>query len=228
MCTAHSSTMNQQLSRVATCIGHVVLAAVTGWSLKYLPSPSSTLGVPVVYILLWCLLAYSVLGIVRFSHPQPGSALRLLYDQLALVTKVCPLPFLNAQLYLQQLEQLGNLFFPGTERGLGYAFLLMALGAFVVCNVFRDLNRRHIGEHVATGVLLLNALGLGVVAGATGNYWASGLVVSFVSKHFLLPVLAERYQIPHALLYTYGLSFYEIFVVNAVADAQALMNIKSR
>uniref|UniRef100_A0A182Q1B0 Uncharacterized protein n=1 Tax=Anopheles farauti TaxID=69004 RepID=A0A182Q1B0_9DIPT len=220
--------MNQQMSRVATCLAHVILAAVSGWSLKYVPSPASTRGVPLVYAMLCSLLAYSVLGIVRYSHPQPGNVLRLLYDQLALLTKVCPLPVLNAQLYLQQVDQLGHLVYLGPERGLGYAFLLLALIAYAVCNIFSDLNRRHIGERVATGVLLLNALGLGVISGTTGNYWASGLVVSFVSKHFLLPVLAERYQIPHALLYTYGLSFYEVFGVNAVAEAQTLMAIKTR
>uniref|UniRef100_A0A182KGM4 Uncharacterized protein n=1 Tax=Anopheles christyi TaxID=43041 RepID=A0A182KGM4_9DIPT len=209
-----------QISSIATCFGHVVLAAVTGWSLKYLPSPTGT-GVPAVWLMLWCLLTYSVLGIVRFSHPQPGKLLRMLYDQAALLAKVCPLPLLNTQLYLEPEPTLH--FALPYRTVLGYAFPLSALVAYGVCNALRDLNRRHLGEYTATGVLLVNAAGLSLVACSTDNYWAMGLVVSFVSKHFLLPVLAERYRIPSALLYTYGLSFYEIFAVNAVADVRASM-----
>uniref|UniRef100_A0A8W7Q004 Uncharacterized protein n=2 Tax=Anopheles coluzzii TaxID=1518534 RepID=A0A8W7Q004_ANOCL len=209
-----------QLSSIATCFGHVVLAAVTGWSLKYLPGPTGAPGgPPAVWLMLWCLLAYSALGIVRYSHPQPGKALRLLYDQAALVARVGPLPLLNAQLYLEPEQTLGPAL--PYRTALGYALPLTALVAYGVCNVLRDLNRRHIGEHTATGVLLLNAAGLTLVASSTDNYWALGLVVSYVSKHFLLPVLAERYRIPPALLYTYGLCFYEIFAVNAVADVRA-------
>ncbi|XP_035893822.1 uncharacterized protein LOC118503981 [Anopheles stephensi] len=212
-----------QFSSIATCFGHVVLAAVTGWSLKYLPAPN-LLSTPFVWIMLWCLMAYSMLGIIRFSHPQPGKLLRFLYDHTALLAKVCPLPFLNAQLYLAQpaqtLHEFGESFVQPYQNGLGYAFLLSAVVAYVVCNIFSDLSRRHIGEHVATGVLLLNAVGLSLVACSSDNFWAMGLVVSCVSKHFLLPVLAERYRMPHALLYTYGLSFYEIFAVNAVIDVQ--------
>uniref|UniRef100_A0A182LZJ5 Uncharacterized protein n=1 Tax=Anopheles culicifacies TaxID=139723 RepID=A0A182LZJ5_9DIPT len=210
-------------SSIATCFGHIVLAAVTGWSLKYLPNLSATPTVPFVWIMLWCLMAYSMLGIVRFSHPQPGVMLRFLYDHTGLLAKVCPLPFLNAQLYLQPDQTLhcfGDSFVQPFQNALGYTFLLSALAAYGVCNVFSDLNRRHIGEYVSTGVLLVNAIGLSMVSCATENYWAMGLVVSYVSKHFLLPVLAERYRMPHALLYTYGLSFYEIFAVNAVIDVQ--------
>ncbi|XP_049278685.1 uncharacterized protein LOC125761501 [Anopheles funestus] len=206
-----------QFSSIATCFGHVVLAAVTGWSLKYLPSPNSTPTVPFVWIMLWCLMAYSMLGIIRFSHPQPGKMLRFLYEHIALLAKVCPLPFLNAQLYLQPDQPLFKQLF---QNGLGYTFLLSALVAYVLCNIFSDLNRRHIGEYVSTAVLLLNAVGLTLVSCSSENFWAMGLVVSFVSKHFLLPLLAERYRMPHALLYTYGLSFYEIFAVNAVIDVQ--------
>lgn len=212
-----------QFSSIATCFGHVVLAAVTGWSLKYLPSPNLA-SVPYVWIMLWCLMAYSMLGIIRFSHPQPGKLLRLLYDHTSLLAKVCPLPFLNAQLYLQPeqtLHGIGESYMQPYHNGLGYTFLLSAVVAYVVCNIFSELNRRHIGEHVSTGVLLLNAIGLSLVACSSDNFWAMGLVVSCVSKHFLLPVLAERYRMPHALLYTYGLSFYEIFAVNAVIDVQA-------
>uniref|UniRef100_A0A182VV59 Uncharacterized protein n=1 Tax=Anopheles minimus TaxID=112268 RepID=A0A182VV59_9DIPT len=212
-----------QFSSIATCFGHIVLAAVTGWSLKFLPSPITTPNVPFVWIMLWCLMAYSMLGIVRYSHPQPGKVLRFLYDHTALLAKVCPLPFLNAHLYLQSEQTLncfGDSFMQPFQNELGYTFLLSALVAYGLCNVFSDLSRRHIGEYVSTGVLLLNAFGLCLVSCATDNYWAMGLVVSCVSKHFLLPVLAERYRMPHALLYTYGLNFYEIFAVNAVIDSQ--------
>ncbi|XP_053663882.1 uncharacterized protein LOC128713041 [Anopheles marshallii] len=212
-----------QFSGIATCFGHVVLATVTGWSLKYLPSPTTTPGVPFVWIMLWCLMAYSILGIIRFSHPQPGKMLRIVYDHITLLAKVCPLPSLNAQLYLlpdQPLHGFGDSSMRLFQHGLGYTFLLSALVAYALCNVFSDLSRRHIGEYVATGVLLLNAVGLSLVSCSSDNYWAMGLVVSCVSKHFLLPVLAERYRMPHALLYTYGLSFYEIFAVNAVIDVQ--------
>uniref|UniRef100_A0A182PC09 Uncharacterized protein n=1 Tax=Anopheles epiroticus TaxID=199890 RepID=A0A182PC09_9DIPT len=210
-------------SSIATCFGHVVLAAVTGWSLKYLPAATGT-GLPTVWIMLWCLLVYSALGIVRFSHPQPGKLLRTLYEQAALVARVCPLPLLNVQLY-HEPEQSHNFALP-YRHALGYALLLSALVAYAACNVFGDLSRRHYGEHVATGVLLVNAAGLSLVACSGDNYWAAGLVVSFVSKHFLLPVLAERYRIPSALLYTYGLSFYEIFAVNAVAEVLPTSTIR--
>ncbi|XP_050072356.1 uncharacterized protein LOC126560436 [Anopheles maculipalpis] len=212
-----------QFSSIATCFGHVVLIAVTGWSLKYLSSPN-LVSTPFVWIMLWCLMAYSMLGIIRFSHPQPGKLLRFMYDHTSLLAKVCSLPFLNAQLYLQPEQSLyvfSESYMQPYQYSLGYTLLLSAMVAYVACNIFSDLNRRHISEHVETGVLLLNAVGLSLAACSSENYWAMGLVVSCVLKHFLLPVLAERYRMPHALLYTYGLCFYEIFVVNAVIDIQA-------
>ncbi|XP_058127049.1 uncharacterized protein LOC131290906 [Anopheles ziemanni] len=210
-------------SPAPTCLAHFILAGVTGWSLKHLPEHRSD-GIPFVFSLLVFLLAYALLGLVRFSHPQPSLAMRKLYERFALLARVCPLPFLNAQLFIEHHRP--DRFCPDSlvpichKSNLGYAFLLSALVAFVAGCIYSDLSQRHLADRVATVVLLLNLSALGLVSCDTENYWGIGLAVSFGTKHFALPWLADRFCIPFVDLYTYGLIFYEIFTINVVIEAQ--------
>uniref|UniRef100_A0A182J0M6 Uncharacterized protein n=2 Tax=Anopheles atroparvus TaxID=41427 RepID=A0A182J0M6_ANOAO len=212
-------------SPAPTCLAHFVLAGVTGWSLKHLPAQRTDSGFQIVFSLMVFLLVYGLFGLVRFSHPQPSLAMRKLYERFVLLARVCPLPFLNAQLLFDHHQsdrycpapRLGTLCHNGS---LGYVLLASALVAFVAGCVYSELSQRHIADHVATGVLLLNLLALGLLACDTDNYWGVGLAVSFGTKHFALPWLADQFCIPFVDLYTFGLIFYEIFTVNVLLDAQ--------
>ncbi|XP_053678822.1 uncharacterized protein LOC128729191 [Anopheles nili] len=208
----------------ATGIAHMILAAMTGWSLKHLGRPQMY-DSSLIYTMMWCLMLYSLLGMIRFSHPYPHQMLRAMYDRAALIARVCPLPILTAQLYLTPHPS--AYIFSNDQslyvyyNSLAYTFFMSAIVAYIAYSFFTELNQRHIANRILTGVLMLNAMGLSLIGCQTGNYWASGLVVSFMSKHFMLPILAERYRLPYALLYTYGLIFYEVFAVNAMLDAHA-------
>ncbi|XP_052861671.1 uncharacterized protein LOC128268582 [Anopheles cruzii] len=200
-------------SALATCFAHFLLAIVTGWSLKHIASTDSA---PFVLLMLMLLLAYCLLGILRFTHPQPHPILRKMYDRCALLVKVCSLPFLNIQLFPQQQPSGFHVSVLTNHHYLTTAFLGSALIAFLVGCVFSELSKRHLADYVATGMLLFNAVALAIISTLTTNYWGIGIVLSSVTKHFTLQRLADHFSVPFIDLYTYGLIFYEIFTVNAV------------
>uniref|UniRef100_A0A2M4BYW6 Uncharacterized protein n=1 Tax=Anopheles marajoara TaxID=58244 RepID=A0A2M4BYW6_9DIPT len=212
-------------SPVPTCFAHFLLAAVTGWALKHTPA---AYGAPFASGMLLFLLAHSLVGILRFAHPQPHQRLRQLYERSLLLSKVCGLPLLNTQLYLYHLQSSGVEGFGVTgpashtllRYAFGYGFLLSAAIAFLVGCAFSELAQRHLVDHVATAMLLINGVALCGIATITLNYWAIGLVLSSVGKHFVLHRLVERFSVPFIDLHTYGLIFYEIFAVNAVLHLQ--------
>lgn len=207
---------------LTTCLAHLILAGVTGWSLKHLPSSEGTANltinspadsaVPFMLILLIFLLSHSLLGIFRYSHPEPHKNLRKLYELSALLATICPLPLLNTQLYLKyQLNE---------SQLLIYGYLLTSvLVPFLAGSIYSELSQRHKSEYVTTAMTLINLAVLGWVSLTNENYWGIGLAVSCGMKHFTLPRLADRYSVPFVDLYTYGLGFFEIFAVNVVVDA---------
>lgn len=202
---------------IPTCLAHLILASVTGWSLKQLPSSNinHTLGddaVPFMLILLVFLLGHSLLGIFRHSHPEPHKNLRKLYDLSALLALVCPLPLLNTQLYLKyQVSE---------SQVPAYGYLLASvLVPFLAGCFYSELNQRHKSGYVITTMTIVNLSALVWIAFANDNFWGIGLAVSYGMKHFTLPRLADRYSVPFVDLYTYGLGFFEIFAVNVIIDS---------
>lgn len=205
---------------VPTCLAHLILAGVTGWSLKHLPagfehshSTNNVEPVPFMLILLVFLLIHSLLGIFRHSHPEPQRNLRKLYDLSVLLAMVLPLPLLNTQLYLKY--ELGN----GSHLA-PYGYLLISvLVPFLAGCFYSELSQRHKGEYVVTAVAIINLTILTWISFYNENFWGIGLAVSYGMKHFALPRLADRYSVPFVDLYTYGLGFLEIFAVNVIIDA---------
>ncbi|KAL9695026.1 hypothetical protein quinque_014311 [Culex quinquefasciatus] len=179
---------------IPTCAAHLVLAGITGWSLKQLPatSNSATSGVPFMFMLLIFLLVHSLLGIFRHSHPDPHANLRKLYDLSALLTMLCPLPLLNSR------NSTSN-----ANRCLRLRFYLWSTA---ICG------------YVTTAMNLLNLAVLTWLSCSFENLWGLGLAVSYGMKLFALPRLAERYSVVD--LYIYGLGFFEIFAINVVIDAE--------
>ncbi|XP_053698456.1 uncharacterized protein LOC128745407 [Sabethes cyaneus] len=213
---------------LTTCLAHLILAGVTGWSLKHLPSGSApTLNsttattittlptdstVPFVLMLLIFLLSHSLLGLFRYSHPDPQKGLRKVYELSALLATVCPLPLLNIQLYLK--------YQPNESELLLYGYLLISVLVPVLAGLmYSELSQRHKSEYVTTAAVLVNLAALVWVSFVNENYWGIGLAVSCGMKHFTLARLADRYSVPFVDLYTYGLGFFEIFAVNVVVDA---------
>ncbi|XP_055642540.1 uncharacterized protein LOC129779209 isoform X2 [Toxorhynchites rutilus septentrionalis] len=211
----HIKAMTFSPPSIATCLAHMILAGVTGWSLKYLPSSSHATGdasAPYIFVLLVFLLMHSLLGIFRFSHPEPHKNLRTLYELSALLALACPLPLLNAQLCIKYQ-------FYGSQLVVHIFLLCSVLGPFLAGWLYSALSQRHKSYYVSTVAVVLN---LGVLAWASfnnENVWGVGLVVSYGMKHFALPWLTDRYSVPFVDLYTYGLGFFEIFAVNVVIDA---------
>lgn len=205
---------------IPTCLAYLILAGVTGWSLKHLPngfehshSASSDDPVPLMLILLVFLLGHSLLGIFRHSHPDPQKKLRKLYDLSVMLAMVLPLPLLNTQLYLKY--ELGN-----ETNLIPYSYLLLSvLVPFFAGCVYSDLSLRHKGEYVVTAVAIINLTVLTWISFSNENFWGIGLAISYGMKHFALPRLADRYSVPFVDLYTYGLGFFEIFAINVVIDA---------
>ncbi|XP_039429426.1 uncharacterized protein LOC120412864 [Culex pipiens pallens] len=201
---------------IPTCAAHLVLAGITGWSLKQLPatSNSATSGVPFMFMLLIFLLVHSLLGIFRHSHPDPHTNLRKLYDLSALLTMLCPLPLLNTQLYLKCQPLFASSVLP-----LVYGYLLVSvLVPFTAGFVYSSINQRHKSGYVTTAMNLLNLAVLTWLSCSFDNLWGLGLAVSYGMKLFALPRLAERYSVVD--LYIYGLGFFEIFAINVVIDAE--------
>ncbi|XP_055543593.1 uncharacterized protein LOC129729132 [Wyeomyia smithii] len=208
---------------LTSCLAHLILAGVTGWSLKHLPSSGSAAPtinsalpadntIPFMLILLIFLLSHSLLGMFRYSHPDPPQNLRKLYELSALLATVCPLPLLNTQLYLKYQTNESQL--------LVYGYLLTSiLVPFLAGSFYSELSQRHKSEYVTTATALVNLATLVWLSFVNENYWGIGLAVSCGMKHFSLPGLAARYSVPFVDLYTYGLGFFEIFAVNVVVDA---------
>lgn len=203
---------------IPTCAAHLVLAGITGWSLKQLPPDSSTTtggaAPPLMFLLLLFLLVHSLLGIFRHSHPDPQASVRKLYDLSALLTMLCPLPLLNTQLYLKYQPLASRTILP-----LLYGYVLVSvLVPFSAGFIYSSINQRHKSGYVATAMNLVN---LGVLTWISCNYdnlWGLGLAVSYGMKLFALPRFAERYSVVD--LYIYGLGFFEIFAINVVIDAE--------
>lgn len=209
---------------IPTCLAHLILAGVTGWSLKHLPTcyehnHSPTGGgdgdsISLMLVLLVFLLGHSLLGIFRHSHPEPHKNLRKLYDLSVLLAMVLPLPLLNTQLYLKY--QLGG----GGSHLTPYSYLVIsALLPFLAGCLYSELSQRHKSQHVTTAVALVNLTVLLWISFCNENFWGIGLALSYGMKHFALPRLADRYSVPFVDLHTYGLGFFEIFAINVVIDA---------
>lgn len=202
---------------IPTCAAHLVLAGITGWSLKQLPPDSSaaTESVPFMFTLLIFLLVHSLLGIFRHSHPDPQASVRKLYDLSGLLTMLCPLPLLNTQLYLKYQPLLAST----TFVPLLYGYLLVSvLVPFTAGFIYSSINQRYKSGYVTTGMNLVNLAVLTWISCGYDNLWGLGLAVSYGMKLFALPRLAERYSVVD--LYIYGLGFFEIFAVNVVTDAE--------
>ncbi|XP_065090460.1 uncharacterized protein LOC135711519 [Ochlerotatus camptorhynchus] len=213
-------TMTFTQPSIPTCLAHLILAGVTGWSLKHLPtgfehsrSASSDDPVPLMLILLVFLLGHSLLGIFRHSHPEPQKNLRKLYDLSVLLAMVLPLPLLNTQLYLKY--ELGD----GSHLTPCSYLLISVLVPFLAGCFYSELSQRHKGEYVVTSVAIINLTILTWISFCNENFWGIGLAMSYGMKHFALPRLADLYSVPFVDLYTYGLGFFEIFAVNVVIDA---------
>uniref|UniRef100_A0A1Q3FAU8 Putative conserved plasma membrane protein n=1 Tax=Culex tarsalis TaxID=7177 RepID=A0A1Q3FAU8_CULTA len=204
---------------IPTCAAHLVLAGVSGWSLKQLPAGSNLTAtpssVPFMSMLLIFLLVHSLLGIFRHSHPDPHANLRKLYDLSALLTMLCPLPLLNTQLYLKYQP----LFTSTSFLPLVYGYLLVSiLVPFTTGFIYSSINQRHKSGYVTTAMNLVSLLILTWISCSYDNLWGLGLAVSYCLKLFALPRFAERYSIVD--LYIYGLAFFEIFAINVVIDAE--------
>ncbi|EAT42657.1 AAEL005828-PA [Aedes aegypti] len=206
---------------IPTCLAHLILAGVTGWSLKHLPighesSHSTTSGddlVPLMLVLLVFLLGHSLLGIFRHSHPDPHKNLRKMYELSVMLAMILPLPLLNTQLYLKY--QLGN----GSHLPL-YSYLSMSTFLpFLTGCLYSELSQRHKSQYVTTVVTVVNLTVLLWISAFNENYWGIGLAVSYGMKYFTLPRLADRYNVPFVDLHTYGLGFFEIFAINVIIDA---------
>lgn len=204
---------------ILTCLAHLILAGVTGWSLKHLPichdSSHSTTShsIPLMLVLLVFLLGHSLLGIFRHSHPDPHKNLRKIYDLSVLLAMVLPLPLLNTQLYLNY--QVGG----GSEL-TSYSYLLIStLLPFLTGCLYSELSQRHKSQYATTAVALVNLTVLLWISFCNENFWGIGLAVSYGMKHFILSRLADRYNVPFVDLHTYGLGFFEIFAINVVIDA---------
>ncbi|XP_062701425.1 uncharacterized protein LOC115267424 [Aedes albopictus] len=205
---------------IPTCLAHLILAGVTGWSLKHLPichdpshSTTSSDAIPLMLMLLVFLLGHSLLGIFRHSHPDPHKNLRKIYDLSVLLAMVLPLPLLNTQLYLKYQVGDGSHLTP-------YSYLLISTSLpFLVGCLYSELSQRHKSQYVTTVVALVNLTVLLWISFCNENFWGIGLAVSYCMKHFTLPRLADRYNVPFVDLHTYGLGFFEIFAINVVIDA---------
>lgn len=206
---------------IPTCAAHLVLAGITGWSLKQLPpadlstnTGASVSPPPFMFTLLLFLLVHSLLGIFRHSHPDPQASVRKLYDLSALLTMLCPLPLLNTQLYLKYQPVAAQTILP-----LLYGYLLVSvLVPFTAGFIYSSINQRHKSGYVTTGMNLVNLAVLTWISLGYDNLWGLGLAVSYGVKLFALPRLVERYSVVD--LYIYGLGFFEIFAINVVTDAE--------
>ncbi|XP_058443904.1 uncharacterized protein LOC131425773 [Malaya genurostris] len=202
---------------IPTCLAHLILAGITGWSLKHLPigtTNTSAADDPVSFMLLLLvfLLCHSLLGIFRYSHPDPHNNLRKLYELSVLVATVCPLPLLNTQLYLKyQLNE--------SQLWTSSYLLASVLIPFLVGLIYSELSQRHKSDYVTTVMAIINLTVLVWISVENENVWGIGLAVSYGMKLVALPWLADRYSVSFIDLYTYGLGFFEIFAVNVVIDA---------
>ncbi|XP_055585065.1 uncharacterized protein LOC129737922 [Uranotaenia lowii] len=206
-------------SSIPTCLAHLILAGVTGWSLKQIPTNTSITGnnidtsSPFMSILFVFLLLHSLLGIFRHSHPEPHKNLRKLYELSVLLAVVLPVPLLNVQLYYKYyLSDAVHLLVNGYL--LGTVFV-----PFLIGFIYSELSRRHISDRATSVAAVINLIVLLWLSLGNENYWGVGLCVSYAMKHFALPQLANRYSVPFIDLYTYGLGFFEIFAVNVIIDA---------
>lgn len=213
---------------IPTCAAHLVLAGITGWSLKQLPAATNLPAtfttnnsscVPFISMLLIFLLVHSLLGIFRHSHPDPHVKLRKLYDLSALLTMLCPLPLLNTQLYLKYQPLLAT----SSILPLVYGYLMVSVLVPLTAGfVYSSINQRHKSGYVTTAMNLVNLAVLTWISCCYENLWGLGLAVSFGMKLFALPRLAERYSVVD--LYIYGLGFFEIFAINVVIDAELYLS----
>lgn len=166
-----------------------------------------------MFLLLLFLLVHSLLGIFRYSHPDPHKNLRKLFELSTLLTMLGPVPLLNSQLYLK--------WHPDGSYQLVCCYLLVSvLIPFVVGCLYSELSQRHKISYAVNSIGLINLIVLSWISFKTENLWGIGLAVSYGMKLVALPKLAERYAVAFADLYTYGLGFFEIFSVNVVIDAE--------
>lgn len=211
-----NQTMTFTRPSIPTCAAHLVLAGITGWSIKQLPretiNPGTSATPPLVFMLLIFLLVHSLLGIFRHSHPDPSPKLRKLYDITTLLTVSGPLPLLNTQLYLRYHSYASTL-------SLAYGYLVVSVSVPLMASFYYSaLNHRHKSGYVSTVMSLINLAVLTWLSCSFENLWGIGLSFSYGMKLFALPRLAERYSSNE--LFIYGLGFFEIFAVNVVIDAE--------
>lgn len=200
-------------STVPTCAAHLILAGMTGWSIKQLPAESGVTGAaPFMLILLIYILVHSLFGIFRHSHPDPKASVRKLYDHSTLLTIVCPLAFLNTTVYLKYDPS-------QTHLPLLYVYLTVSvLVPFTAGFIYSKIHQRHKGGYVSTAMNLINLAILTWISIEYDNIWGLGLAISHGIKLFTLPKFVKRYNVVD--LYIYGLVFFQIFAINVITDAE--------
>lgn len=183
----------------ATGLAHLTLTGITGWALHDISMDAT----PVAFGCFAFLLAHGLLGVLHHTHPHAQEYTSVLYRHTSLLSQICPLALITTQLSLD------------VSIAPEYAYIHAAT-AFIptLCEIaMPDQNER------ALDIIMLGNVGsLGYLAATRDRYWAIGLAVLSAINHFGYRPICDRFDVPRTDLVTFGLGFFVLFAVHALAE----------
>lgn len=178
-----------------TGLAHLILCGTSGWAIKNTSFEDN----PFALGAFTFLLGHGLLGLYKYTHPDVTSSVKNLYSKSLFLSKIVPLPVLNADILIMYKQP--------------NEIVYLHPGSAILQTTIRCISSKY--SNILTDLLVLGNLGtLGYRGYVNENYWAIGLTNLILMNHFILDLVADRYSVPKVDLYTIGLSFFNIFAVN--------------
>ncbi|XP_037940535.1 uncharacterized protein LOC119673342 [Teleopsis dalmanni] len=200
-------TRNRELHVTVVAL-HLLLIISSAWALKNVTKVAH-LSVAVFTILL----IYSILSIIRYSHP--AEVCRKSWKQISVYGQIFMLMFILLDI-LKFCKTLHKFWICST----GYIMILMAAIFTLQIKVAYLRVLYNISKHVAV-------IWMCVVLAVVGykhmeTYWTFGLMVLIVLNHFMFNKLSLVYDITDIEITTIWLSFFIYFAQNVVNEVAVL------